>query len=195
MQELARLIGNGEVTKRIEQGAATREQMLAYIAQQLSEIRGMQTQELDLLGPGGAGPVWTRTATSNNQLPQPERWQVPARAYEAAVTALCRGDLVRGQQLLEEAMANQRQITEETTDLVDRAELDGRADATAFAAMVASGPTTGACPIPLPIRDLLDAILGIVADPRQAPDVERILQPKWAEEDEDDDEDDGEETK
>lgn len=193
MQDLARLIGNDEITKRIEQGAATREQMLAFVAQQLSEMRGMQTKELDLLGATGTGPAWTHLASSNAQLPQPERWQGPAKLYEYAVTALCRGDLQRGQQLLEQAMTNQQQIVDETTDLVDRSELDGRPDATAFAAMVASAPTTGACPVPLPIRDLLDAILGIVADPREAPDVERILAPAWAEEEEEDDDDDEDE--
>ena len=195
MQDLARLVGNDEIVKRIEQGAATREQMLAFVAQQLGEIRDLQTKELDLLGAGGSGPAWTRLATSNAQMPVPERWQGPARAYEAAVAALCRGDLKRGQELLEQAIAVQEQVAEETTDLVGETERDPRGDATAFAAMVAAAPTTGACPIPLPIRDLLGAILGVVADPREAPDVERILAPAWAEEEEEDDEDDEDEGK
>ncbi len=188
MQELARLVGNDEIVKRIEQGSATREQMLAFVAQQLGEIRDLQTRELDLLGQGGAGPMWTRFATSNAQLPMPERWQLPARAYESAVAALCRGDLKRGQELLEQALTVQQQITEETTDLVDRSERDPRDDVAAFAAMMVGAPTTGACPVPLPIRELLGAILGVVADAREAPDVERILAPAWAEEEEEDDE-------
>ncbi len=187
------MLGNDEIVKRIEQGAATREQMLAFVAQQLGEIRDLQTRELDLLGAGGSGPVWTRFATSNAQLPMPERWQVPARSYEAAVAALCRGDLRRGQELLEQAITVQEQVARETTDLVGQTERDPRSDVSAFAAMVAAAPTSGACPLPLPIRDLLGAILGVVADPRQAPDVERILTPAWAEEEDEDDEDDEDE--
>ena len=190
MQDLARLVGNDEITKRIQQGSATREQMLAFVAAQLGQVRDLQTRELDLLGPGGSGPVWTRFATSNSQLPAPERWQGPARAYETAVTALCRGDLARAQKLLEDAITTQQEVAEQTTDLVDQSERDARPDATAFAAMVAAAPTTGSCSVPLAIRDLLGAILGVVSDPRQAPDVERMLAPPWAEEEEEDDDDD-----
>jgi hypothetical protein len=89
MQNLARLVGNDEITKRIEQGSATREQMLAFVASQLGEIRDLQTRELDLLGATSVGPQWTRFADGNQQIPAPERWKGPAEAYQSAVEALC----------------------------------------------------------------------------------------------------------
>jgi hypothetical protein len=192
VQDLAKVLGNDEIVKRIEQGSATREQMLAFVAAQLGTVRDIQQQELHLSIKGGASFDWWRLAGNGTQGPDPNQWHKSAKAYEAATEAICRGDLKRGQQLLEEAHRIQQETMDKMTDLVDRQQLDGRTDPSGLAAMVATAPSTGACTEPLPIRDLVNQILHVNADVPTAPD-NRLITPNWAnEEEEDEDDEDGE---
>src|SRR5262245_57132009 len=107
LEQLARSVGNDEIARRIGQGNATRDQMLAFVAERLGEVRELQLREVALTR-RNANFDWWRTAGDgmrpDHQEPAPTRWRGVAAAYEKAVEALCRGDLRRGQELLDAAM-------------------------------------------------------------------------------------------
>ncbi len=192
VQDLAKRLGNEEITKRIEAGNATRDELLALVLQQLETVRGLQVQELGL-SHRNASYDWWRLAGNGIQQPDPTRWKDPARAWEQAVDAICRGDLKKGHELVEDALTRQQETIDGMTTLVDRSEMDARPDTGDLARIVAMAPTSGSCAEPLPIRDLLGAITRVGIDPPQAPN-DRDSEPRWwAEEEEEDEEEDDEE--
>jgi hypothetical protein len=198
IQKLAETVGNEEIAKRIESGNATRDQMLAFVTERLQVGQEMQQRELELTRKNAHWDWWRRAADSmrvEHQEPEPTRWNAVAHAYEAAVQALCGGDLRRGQALLEEAFALDKKITDETTQLVDTREIEraGAVDPATFAAMVAQTPTSGACAIPTNLKSLIDAMVNIEQTVPDMPNRRRRRDPWWTlEEDEEEEKPDGE---
>lgn len=180
IQELAKRLGNDEITKRIEAGNATRDELLAFVMAQLKSVRGAQQQEVDLSKKQASFPWW---GLSGIKPPDPTRWQDTAKAYQAAVDAICRGDLRKGQKLVEEAVEQQQKTLDRMTELVDRSQMEASADPSELARIVAMAPTAGACAEPQPITDLLATIQNTETRPPGGPDDWRIL--RWWEETED----------
>lgn len=190
IEQLARAVGNDEIAKRIANGNATRDQMLAFVAERLGAVRELQVRELALTERGSNWEWWRQTSDSHRPGvtgPDPTRWHVPARAYEDAVNALCRGDLRRGEALLGEAMAREEETTDAMTELVDTSEA-WRAivpDPSLFGALVARTPSSGACAEPTPIRTLVDAICAVEQTVPDMPNRRQRRDPWWTlEEDE-----------
>lgn len=193
VEQLAKAIGNDEIAKRIAAGNATRDQMLAFVAERLGMVRELQVRELALTE-RGANFDWWRAAGDSHRPgiaePRPTRWQGPAQAYEEAVQALCRGDLRRGEALLQDAIALEEKTTDEMTDLVDSSEAwrASTLDPGLFAALVAQTPTSGSCAEPTPIKALLDAILSVEQTVPDAPNRKRRRDPWWTLEDDEEEE-------
>jgi hypothetical protein len=191
IEQLARAVGNDEIAKRIAAGNATRDQMLAFVAERLGAVRELQVRELALTERGSHWKWW-RQASDSHRLgvtePSPTRWHAPARAYEDAVNALCRGDLRRGEALLADAMATEEKTTEAMTELVDTSEAwrASVVDPSLFGALVAATPSSGACAEPTPIRTLVDAICAVEQTVPDMPNRRRRRDPWWTlDEDED----------
>jgi hypothetical protein len=193
IQKLASMVGNEEIAKRIESGNATRDQMLAFVTERLQVGKEMQQRELELTRKSAHWDWWRRAADSmrvDQQEPEPKRWGSVAHVYEAAVQAICSGDLRRGQALLEEAYSLDQKITDETTKLVDTREIEraGAVDPGTFAAMVAQTPTSGACAVPTNLKSLIDAMINIEQTVPEMPNRRRRRDPWWTLEDEEEEE-------
>jgi hypothetical protein len=183
LEKLAKSLGNDEIANRIARGRATRDEMLTFVAERLQVVRELQQRELDLTQ-RGANWDWWRTAADRSKgapEPAPTRWHAAADAYERAVQAMCRGDLRRGEALLQEAVRTEQRITDETTALVDRREMHRAEAPTAglFAALAAATPACGATAEPAPIRHLLDAILHVEQTVPEMPNRHRGRDPWW----------------
>ena len=186
IQELAKRLGNDEITKRIETGNATREEMLAFVLKQLHTIDGAQKQEVDLSKKQASFEFWR--AGANIKPPDPTRWHDAARIYEQAVNAICRGDLRKGQKLVEDAVDQQQRTIDQMTTLVDRSQMEDHPDTTELGRIVAMAPTAGACAEPQPITQLLAEIQHEETRPPDVTGTQRILW--WEEEEEEEQEDD-----
>lgn len=111
---MAQTLGNDELQKRIEQGSATRDELLTYMTNRLGAIREAQTREADF-GNNHMREAWKEIADSHKTditKPEPLRWHESARLYEMAAFQLCRGALGRGAQLMESAMEAERKAFE-----------------------------------------------------------------------------------
>lgn len=194
LQTIANAVGNEEIAKRIESGNATRDQMLAFITERLALSREMQLRELALTNRNAHFEWWAIAADRmkpDRQEPAPTRWNAVARAYEAAVLALCSGNLTRGQALLEEAHALEKKTADETTELADTNDIEDAAslDPNAFAALVAQTPSSGACAEPTDIRRLIDAIVNVEQTVPDMPNRRRRRDPWWTLEEDEEEED------
>jgi hypothetical protein len=196
LERLAKSLGNDEIAKRIASGSATRDEMLAFVTERLQVVQELQQRELDLTV-RGAHFDWWRTAADRPKgapEPAPTRWHAAAAAYERAVHAMCRGDLRRGEALLQEAVRTEEATTDEVTALVDRREVERSEalDPGLFAVLVAATPAAGAASEPVPIRHLLDAILHVEQTVPDMPGRKRGRDPWWTlDEDQAEEEPDG----
>lgn len=192
--QLAKALGNDEIAKRIAQGNATRDQMLAFVAERVGAVRELQVRELALTRRDANWEWWRRASDSHRSgtaEPCPTRWHAPARAYEDAVNALCRGDLRRGEALLRDAIALEEETTDAMTELVDTTEAWRASvpDPGLFGTLVAETPTSGACAEPTPIRALVDAIVSVEQTVPEMPNRRRRRDPWWTlDEDEEEEE-------
>lgn len=188
LEKLVSAVGNEEISKRIEQGNATRDQMLAFVLQQLESARELQQRE-QALARKDANYDWWRLAQNTVAEPHPTRWKSVAASFEQAVDAICKGDLKRGQRLLEAAVVEQERITADMSALVDRKDLTADVDPGEIAILVAETPAAGSCAVPGVVRDLLDRIDGVEQTVPTMPDEMRVNDPWWTLEEEEDEED------
>jgi len=190
LEKLVNAVGNDEISKRIEQGNATRDQMLAFVLQQLESARELQLRE-QALARKDANYDWWRLAQNTVAEPNPTRWKSVGAAFEHAVEAICKGDLKRGQTLLEAAVAEQERITADMSALVERSDLSADVDPGEIAILVSETPAAGSCAVPGVVRDLLDRIDGVEQTVPTMPDEMRMNDPWWTLEDEEEEGGDG----
>ncbi|MEQ1565959.1 MAG: hypothetical protein ABMA64_10005 [Myxococcota bacterium] len=191
IQQLSRVLGNDEIAKRISGGNATRDQMLAFVTERLGVVQELQKRELTLTLKGA--DFGMPHHLDARDLARPTRWHETATAYREAVDAVCRGDLRRGQDLLERAQRVEQQTLSELSSLVDTGEAwrEGTLDPGVLAAMVAQAPVSGACAEPTEVKSRLDAILAVTQTVPDRATPRRELDPWWTLEDEEEEEGDG----
>lgn len=119
MAALSGQLGNDELMGRIEQGNATRDELLDFLVNRLETMRSAQLTEIAM----------TRIQDSQTQanmaeLAQkgitldPKRWIEPARLYEQAARALCSGQLHRGGEIVQQAMKADEKAVHEVSAIV-----------------------------------------------------------------------------
>jgi len=194
LEKLAQLVGNDEIKQRIERGNASRDAMLQHLCERLRVMQQLQIRELSMTQRGGHWSWWRDAADRNKedlQEPKPTRWNAAARAYEDASRALCKGDITRGRQHMDDAMKLERDAHETLTRLVELTDLefdarptDGQlADITATAA-------AGPCEEPDDVS-IAAEIYNVTTTVPDMPNRKRIRDPWWTEEEEEEEEVDG----
>ena len=196
LRRLQASVGNEGLRALMNQGRADRGTMLAHVVDRLSVMQQLQLRENSLLD-RGAGFEWQRQLARDDKkitLPDPNRWHAPTEAYKKAVKALCQGDITRGVQLLESAMALEQKTMDQMSSLVDLVDLesDARPDNNVLDGLMQVGQLE---PIaPPPGIEIADAILSKEVPLPHVPEVRRPG-PWWArhlDEEEEEEEGDGE---
>lgn len=196
LAKLVKAIGNDEIKQRIQEGRATREMMLQFVTEHMREMAVMQQRER-LETKRQATWNWWRTVADANvwwqKNPRPNRWKGPAEDYKRAADAIARGDLRRGQQLIEKAIQTEQEVIADTTSLVSFNDLDihANSDPGEIRDLVAHTPVTGACPLPPEIHALYREMMHVDVEIVEMPNRRRRRDPWWTEEEEEEDEADG----
>lgn len=117
---LSAQLGNDGLMERLTAGNGNRDDLLDFILQRLGSMRDIQLAELDLCK-DTSNSMTTTLAESGMQhdKPDPTRWIQAANLYQDAARALCSGQLHRGNELLDQAVAEERRQKENLTSLVD----------------------------------------------------------------------------
>ncbi len=158
---VASQVGNSELSQRVAEAGAVRDELLRFALARLSADRGAQLTELSVLRDHSK---WYRDVSrSYERRPDPRRWHRPARLYRRAVLALCAGETARATQLIEAAIQAEIAAFDGLPDRV-HAKLDGgvgRPSARPAAVLQAGAyPTCTPCKIPEQL-DLADRILDL----------------------------------
>lgn len=116
---LSAQLGNDGMMERLTAGNGSRDELLDFIVQRLGSMRDIQLAELDLCK-DTSNNMSTTLAESGmqNDKPDPTRWIQAANLYQDAARALCSGQLHRGNELLDHAVAEERRQKENLTSLV-----------------------------------------------------------------------------
>lgn len=196
LQSVSRKMGNQDFSAHMEHNSQQRDQLLAFIAQRLKTLQGVQnTERLEIKDQR----QWFKEVAkgdSGYHLPDATRWHDAARRYRRSAEALARGDLSRGAQLLEQALESERTAYNSMPRQV-RTELDEQestAASTPDALPHAIG--SGTCPsvaLPTEIRTLTSHILRVQDLMKDSPPLP-VARDWWEEDlDEEEEEDDEDE--
>ena len=189
LKQLSSKMGNQGLNSRLQQSSADRDMMLHFICNQLKDIQHIQQIELDEVA---QRPEWFRDVAKGENgyaLPDPERWKECASLYKKAGQALCRGDVSRGKQLLEEAIKKEDATRESIPKQIER-RLDSK-EASQTESPVSTATEGGEiCPSTREPQDLklADKILSVRATVKNAQPVKRTRPFNWWEEMEDSEE-------
>jgi hypothetical protein len=188
-------LGNDAVGQLLQQGNATRQELLQFIHTRLSTIRELQVRELDLVNNHAQRDWWRQVGDkhkSEYHKPEPTRWRESARTYADALQMLCTGNLDRGARLLERAIAEEERVHETMGKLVDTTNVDNMdVDTPAAVGDIAPAQATGACAVPSETAALAHQIENVTASIADPPNRKRRRDPWWTLEEEEEEEEDG----
>lgn len=191
--KLAGAVGNGTIQKRIEDGNASRDMMLAHLGGRLTTMRELQRREIDLSHRGSHFPYWRQVADANKpeySSPEPTRWHEAARLYEAAAHHLCQGDLKRGRDVLERAMAEDQRARESLTVLVFTDDIDEEGVLYEVPAGSSATEVAGSCDLP-PEVALAREIYHVTTEGPEIPNRRRPADPWWTMDEDEEEEEPG----
>lgn len=116
-------LGNDELMERLMAGNENRDDLLDFIVQRLGQMRDMQLAEIEL-STATENSLRTTLGDSTNQheKPDPKRWVLAASLYQDAANALCNGQLHRGNELMEQAVAEDKRAHENLSKFVKNEE-------------------------------------------------------------------------
>jgi len=164
LQRVSGKMGNQDFSAEMRGRTDQRDQLLAFIAQRLQTLQGVQnTERLEI----SDQRQWYKEVAKGDagyHLPDTTRWHETARRYKSAAQALSRGDLTRGAQLVEQALEAERAAYDSAPKQV-RTELDEHErTAAADPDVLPHAINGGACPeitMPGEIRMLADRIISV----------------------------------
>lgn len=186
-------LGNEEMKRQLASGNSSRDELLGFLAHRLGSIRQAQVSENDF-GRDSMRSAW-RAISDNHKpevtLPEPTRWHESARLYEEAAYQLCRGDLSRGAQLVEQGMESERRAFEAVGSQIGVDDLGP--DEEGPATLGAVGEDQGCSPTDMPaeIESLASSIQSTVSEFKTQPIMKRKPDPWWTL-DEEEEEEEGE---
>ena len=124
----AKSLGNAEMQRKIDGKNAKRDEMLAFLCKRLETMRNVQQREVEQGTKKAMSQVKGRVLGDNtnkaNFESNPLKWRTPAGLYEQAANALCRGDLHRGAQLVEKAIAEEKNCFQKVSAHIDLSDVD-----------------------------------------------------------------------
>jgi hypothetical protein len=186
-------VGNHEIQSRLTQGAAARDRLLKFLCERLKVVREVQLREVKLTGRSEQREWWKLVSDHHMDKmtkPEPTRWREVGRLYQEAAGALCRGNVSRGAQLLERAVAEEQRQFERLTQLVNLEDLRSEVETPGHEGLE-PGQACGAVDEP-PDVDLARDIQLVTADVKEPPVEARVADPWWTEdEDEEEEKPDG----
>lgn len=183
LKQLSSKMGNQGLNSRLQQSSAERDMMLQFICSQLKDIQHVQQVELDEVA---QRPEWFRDVAKGENgfaLPDPERWKECASLYKKAGQALCRGDVSRGKQLLEEAIHKEDATRESIPEQVER-RLESKERSQTESPVSTATEGGEICPSTREPKDLkiADKIMSVRATVKNAQPIKRTRPFNWWEE-------------
>jgi hypothetical protein len=191
LTKIGRVVGNEEIQKRLSQGNAGRDEMLAFISSRLQTVRAVQLREVDQMSHANMRENWKEIADSHKQdvtKPDPKRWGASAAMYEEAMVQLCRGAVGRGADLLERAVAEEKQAFGSLTTLVEVDDLEVEIQSPEVTGDMTENQGSGACEIPPDDARLAHDIQACLLEVTAPPNKKITKKPWWAEEEEEEEE-------
>ena len=101
-------MGNQQLDGQLKQSANTRDALLAFIAQRLKTLHGVQLVERSEMLDQRQWYKEVARGESGYHLPDTTRWHESAELYKRAANSMCNGNLGRGARLLEQALEAER---------------------------------------------------------------------------------------
>ena len=120
-QRLAKIsskMGNADLKHELSKNTAERDRLLAFICKRLEIMKGVQQIEHSELK---HERKWFREVAKGEtgfHTPDPKRWHEPAKAFEKAAEALCKGHIGKGIEALEKAIKIESKTYDETPKMV-----------------------------------------------------------------------------
>lgn len=190
MLAMGRSLGNEELQRRIDQGNASRDDLLAQIAQRLGAMREAQVRE-ENFGAQDMRSAWKEISDAHKEdytKPEPMRWREAAKLYEMAAFQLCSGKLGRGSQLVQKAMEAERKAFEGVGKQIGVKDLEPGEETSE--AMKEIKPEQACSPTDVPgdIEALADKIQANTTEFKDQPNKKRKLDPWWTLDEEEEEE-------
>jgi hypothetical protein len=191
---LGRKLGNEALESRMQDANQDQKKLLDFVLERLKNVQHVQLAELKEMKDSRD---WFREVARGKDgftLPDTTRWHECALLYQRAGRALCRGDLGRGAQLLEQATKSELEAQTSTPDQV-KENLQGPAAAQVEAPDSASQLSTAAAcrataePQELKIADRIRSIHDVMED---SPPIPIPGDRQWWEEEKEEEDEDGE---
>lgn len=184
-------LGNDELLDRIEQGNASRDELLEFLVGRLEAMRTAQLAEIALTQKTNSEFLNHLGASEMQGIkPEPERWAEAARLYEQAARALCAGQLHRGGELVEQAVTADHKAFDDLGGLV-RVDEAARAETPGALGDISADTACAECPEPEGV-ELAYEIQRVSNDGAQNIRVaRRELDPWWTDLEEEEEEEEG----
>lgn len=189
LQQLSSKMGNSGLGTKLQQTAQERDVLLQLIGDRLKNIQHTQQIELDEVA---LRPEWFRNVAKGENgffLPDPTRWKEVAQTYKQAGQALCRGDVSRGKQLLEQALEKEDAVQKSLpVQVTERLESDESTTAETPISTASEGNEICASRNPTRELAIADEIIAVRATVKNAPPIRRTRPFNWWEQQEESEE-------
>ena len=195
LRSLGRLLGNQGLDQRVSNADTRQTALVDFVIGRLENICQVQQTELQEIQ---NIRHWFREAakgTEGYSLPDASRWHECAHLYKQAVEALCRGDLGRGAEILERAIAEETDAQKSTPIQVKNHLEESVIASVSTPKSAASLSTAAVCnPIQPPITlKLADQIRNISDEMTAVPPIPISRKTNWWEEEESEEEEEEDE--
>ena len=104
LAQIAKRVGNTDLSKHLSQNANKRDALLALISSRLNSIHEIQKIELDEKKHQRDWYKEVARGAHGYHLPDPTKWHECAKMFQKAAQAMCNGHLGKGAQIMEEAI-------------------------------------------------------------------------------------------
>lgn len=190
MLRMGQALGNDEVKRRIEQGNASRDELLLYMSKRLGAMREAQQREMHF-GDEKMRTAWRSIADEHKEditKPEPMRFNEAAKIYEEAAAQMCRGALGRGTDLMQRAMEAERKAFEGVGKQVGVKDLEPQSEGPAAMQEVKAAQACTPCDVPENLEKTAEAIQKNNTEFKDQPVKKRIADPWWTLEEEEEEE-------
>ena len=183
LKQMSGKMGNQGLNSTLQKSSADRDRLLEFICHQLKNVQRIQEIELDEVR---QRDEWFREVAKGDydfSLPEPERWRECAALYKKSAQALCRGDVSRGKQLLEEALKKEDTARDSLPEQVEE-RLEAKDKVMTGSPVSTASEGDEICPSTKAPKDLAiaDKILAVRSTVRTASPVRRTPAYNWWEE-------------